>query len=109
MPEANPNQEAIIKFQQYQQQLQALSIQKQALQIQKAEIENALKELGKITNEKVYELIGNILVNKTPKELKESLSDKRERANLRLESINKQIERINAKLKELQQQLTGGK
>ncbi len=102
-------QELIIKFQQYQQQLQTLSVQKQTLQVQKAEIENALKELSKVENENVYEIIGNILINRKPTELKEILQDKKERTTLRIESIDKQISRINNKLKEIQQKLLGGK
>ena len=66
-------------------------------------VTNAVNELNKVKTEKVYEIVGNILINKKPAELKKSLKDKQERIKLRLESINKQLKRITTKAQELQQ------
>jgi len=95
----------MMKLQQFQQQMQALSMQKQTLQVQEAEIDNALGELKKVKSEKVYEIVGNILINKKPLILKKSLNDKKEQLSLRLESINKQLKRITDKAQSLQKEL----
>jgi prefoldin beta subunit len=95
----------IMQLQQVQQQMQALTMQKQTMQMQQGETENALSELEKLKNEKVYELIGNLLINKKPQELKESLKDKKEKLDLRIESVDKQLKRITTKAQELQQEI----
>jgi len=92
----------VMKLQQFQQQMQALSMQKQTLQVQEAELDNALSELKKVKNEKVYEIVGNILINKKPLTLRNSLNEKKEHLKLRLESINKQLKRITDKAQEIQ-------
>jgi prefoldin beta subunit len=85
--------------------MQALTMQKQTLQMQEAEIDNALEELGKVKTEKVFEIVGNILINKKPDELKKSLTEKKKRTDLRLESIEKQLKRITSKAQELQKEV----
>ena len=95
----------LMRLQQFQQQLQALSMQKQTLQVQAAELDNALSELKTVKSEKVYEIVGNILINKSPVDLKKSLTDKNERLDLRLESINKQLKRITVNAQELQKEV----
>ncbi len=81
-------------------------IQKQNVQIQAQEIENALKELEKNPNSTVYELVGNVLIKKTPQELTESLNEKKKLTDLRLESLDKQIDRITKKAQDLQKELS---
>ncbi len=107
MPEMKDDlRDKMVRLQQFQQQLQALSMQKQSIQVQQAEISNALKELEKVRSEKVYELIGNILINRQPQELMKLLKEKQERINLRIESIDKQLKRITSKVQELQKEVT---
>lgn len=98
-------EEQMMRLQQFQQQLQTLTIQKQNIQLQEAEIKNALKELAKVKGEQTYELVGRILINKKPSDLKASLTEQQERINLRLESINKQLKRITSKAQELQKEI----
>jgi len=106
MPEVNDKaRNQIMKLQQFQQQLQALTMQKQTLQVQQAELDNALTELKAVKTEKVYEIIGNILINKKPVELKKSLNEKQEMLGLRLESIEKQLKRITTKAQEVQKEV----
>ncbi len=97
--------EKLMRLQQLQQQLQALSMQKQSMQVQQAEISNALSELKKVKTERVYELVGNLLINKKPSVLSKSLTDKQEMINLRIESIDKQLKRITSKAQELQKEI----
>ncbi len=107
MPEMKDDlRDKMVRLQQFQQQLQALSMQKQSIQVQQAEIRNALQELEKVRNEKVYELVGNILINRKPDELTKSLKEKQERIDLRIESIDKQLKRITSKVQELQKEVT---
>ena len=102
MPKEDDSRNKIMQFQQLQQQLQALAMQKQTIQLQESEITNALTELTKIKTEKVYEIVGNILINKKPDELKKSLTEKQESIKIRLESIDKQLKRITTKAQDLQ-------
>lgn len=104
-----PSREDMLQYQQLQQQLQALTIQKQNFQLQEGEINNALKELESLPEDKdVYESVGSILLKREPIILKESLNSKKEVVKLRLESINKQVDRLTVKLQELQKKLVGG-
>jgi len=112
MPEKNDNQtrrDDLIKFQQLQQQLQALTIQKQNFQLQESEVNNAIRELDILSGDQtVYESIGSILIKREPIALKESLNSKKEVVKLRIESLSKQLDRITANLQELQKKLVAG-
>ncbi len=98
--------EDVMKFQQIQQQLQMIMLQKQNIQAQIAEIENALKELEKIKDENAYEVIGNIMIKKSKKELEKSLKDKKELLNLRISTIEKQQDKLTKNASELQEKLS---
>jgi len=102
---SNDAKDDILKFQQIQQQLQLIMVQKQDLQAQKAEVENAIKELGKIKNEDAYEVIGNIMIKKSKKELEDSLKNKKELIELRLSTIEKQQEKLTKDASKLQEKL----
>lgn len=96
-----------MRFQQIQQQLHMLLLQKQNIQTQIAEIENALKELKKSKKgEKAYEVIGNIMVKKEKEELIKSLESKKEILNLRISTIEKQVEKLQKTATELQRELS---
>ena len=98
--------EDIMNFQQIQQQLQMLMLQKQNIQIQNLEIENALKELEKTDEKEVFEVVGNIMVKKAKKELTTSLKEKVELFTLRTTTLDKQLEELNKKAKDLQKKLS---
>jgi prefoldin beta subunit len=98
-------QEDIARFQQVQQQLQVLLMQKQNLQMQLSEIEGALKEVDKSKKEEVYEVIGNIMVKKNKKEVADSLKEKKEVIDLRISALDKQAEKLNERASELQSKL----
>ncbi len=97
--------EDILKFQQIQQQLQMVMMQKQDLQAQKAEVENAIKELEKLKDENAYEVVGNIMIKKDKADLKKSLASKKELIELRLSTIDKQQDRLTKEASELQGKL----
>ena len=98
--------ENIMQFQQIQQQLQVLLMQRQNIQIQVAEIDNALTEAEKTKEEKVYEIVGNIMVKKTKDDLIKSLKDKKEMLDLRGSTIDKQTKKLSEKAAELQKVLS---
>jgi prefoldin beta subunit len=99
------DQDDIIKFQQTQQQIQILLMQKQNIQMQGAEIEGAMKELEKAKEKDAFEVIGNIMVKKPKKEIMDSLKEKKELMDLRMSTIDKQAEKLNEKAVELQKKL----
>lgn len=96
----------IIKFQQIQQQLQLMMMQKQTVQTQKAEIENALSELSKLNEKDAYEVIGNIMVKKSKNEIEKALKEKQELLDLRISTIEKQQDKITKSATELQEKLS---
>lgn len=101
-------QQILMQMQTFQQQGQAIMLQRETLTIQKMEIEKALEELAKAKEkEEVFKAVGPILVKSTKKELEKELKEKNEMIELRLKSFDKQEEKIKEKLMEGQQKLQG--
>jgi len=96
-------QQILIELQTFQQQVQTVLIQKESLNLQNIEIEKALEELKKITNEDVYKAVGPILIKSNKKDLETELVEKKETISLRLKSLQKQEDRLKEKLKESQE------
>jgi len=93
------------QFQTYQQQLQAVLIQKETMQLQLMEITKALEELDSTKNEKAYKITGQIMVSKPVEELKKELGDTKEAIEVRVSSLEKTEEKITTKLKEMETEL----
>jgi len=100
------NQEEIIKFQQIQQQLQILMMQKQQLQLQNAEVDGAIKEIENTKEKEVFEIVGNVMIKKPKKEIMDSLKEKKELIDLRTSTIDKQLDKLNEKAIEIQKKLS---
>lgn len=96
----------IMKLQQMQQQSQLLMFQKQSVQLQTSEIDNAIKELEKTSENEVYEIVGTIMLKKDRKELTTALKEKKEVLDLRLTTIDKQLEKIDSEAKKLQEKVS---
>jgi prefoldin beta subunit len=106
MPETTEETKNLInQFQNYQQQLQSILIQKEGLKLQNIEIERALEELNATTQKTAYKITGQIMINKPVDELKKELDETKESIGLRIKSLEKTEERVNNKLKELQSKL----
>lgn len=103
MPE--DTQELVNQFQNFQQQLQNILIQKESLKIQNLEIDRALEELNATNQKAAYKMTGQIMVNKPVEELKKELTETKENVDIRIKSLEKNEERITNKLKELQTKL----
>jgi len=95
----------IVEFQNYQQQLQGVLIQKESLKLQNMEIDRALEELEKTKQTSAYKITGQIMISKPVKELKEEMNELKEMIDLRVKNLEKGEERISTKLKDLQEKL----
>ena len=94
-------QEKITQLQNLEQNINTLIAQKQQYQSQNMEIENALSQID--STEKVFRIIGSIMVASTKEDVKKDLGEKKEIVDLRLKTIDKQEEKLRAKATELQQ------
>lgn len=96
----------IMEFQNLQQQLQYLLLQKQQAQLQLAELDRAKGEVEKSSSGSFYRGVGGILVPKTKDELAADLASDSESIKLRLDLMAKQEERLKGRLNALGQRLS---
>ena len=80
----------------YQQQLQALLMQREQLNMQLLELKTAISELEKSSESHVYKLAGPVLVKKPRAEVLADLKEKQELVTLRMQAL----ERSETKTKE---------
>ena len=103
-PELPPAlREQLARYDQTQQNLQAVLAQKQQVELELGETEKALEELGKASDsEAVYKFAGNLLVKVKKEEVTKELNEKKELANTRKMVLAKQEARFRESLKDLQ-------
>mgnify|MGYP001611162521 CR=1 FL=1 len=97
--------EKIAQYQNLQQQMQTLMVQKETMQMQLIETDKTIEELDKVKDEKVYKISGQIMISKTADEAKSELNETKEAIEIRLQSIEKNEEKITARVKELENEL----
>ena len=90
------------QFQLYQQQYQAILLQKEQVRLQQLEIEKALEELAVTKTDKAYKISGPIMIKKNVEDLKKELEEKKEDIDLRLKTLTKAEERVTTKLREME-------
>lgn len=91
------------EFEALRQTYLSLLYQKEKLQDESIEIENAIKELKNLgENKKVYKLVGNVLIEKNKDELLKELEEKKEIISIRLQSISKQESILRERLSKMQ-------
>jgi len=93
------------QFQSYQQQLQAILIQKENLKLQMLETERALEELETSKTKEAYKIAGPIMIKKSKKQLKTELKGRKDNFDLRVKTLERAEERITGKLKEMEPKL----
>ena len=94
-------QEQLAQFQQTQQNLQSILMQKQQLESQKLETEKALEELKKASDdEAVFKHAGTIMIKSNKKDLLEELEEQMELAKTKASLLAKQEDRLKATLQE---------
>jgi prefoldin beta subunit len=95
--------EQLARFDQTQQNLQAVMAQKQQVELELSETEKALEELVKAADsEAVYKFAGNLLVKVKKEDVIKELNEKKELANTRKMVLAKQETRFKDSLKDLQ-------
>ena len=94
-------QEQLARLQQTQQNLQSILMQKQQLESEKLEIEKALEELKKASDDElVFKHAGTIMIKSNKKDLIEELEEQVELAKTKASILVKQEERLKTTLKE---------
>ena len=96
----------LAQMQQIQQQAQAIVAQKNQVEISLKETELALEELDKLEPDAVvYRAIGDLLIKTERDKTKESLREKKDTLDLRLQTLARQEERAQKRFQQLQEQL----
>ena len=93
------------QFQAYQQQLQAILLQKENFKLQMLEIEKALEELVGSKVKQAYKIAGPIMIKKSSEDLKSELKERKENFDMRIKSLEKAENRTTTKLKEMEPRL----
>jgi prefoldin beta subunit len=106
-PELPPYlREQLARYDQAQQNLQAVMVQKQQVELELSEAEKALEELAKAPDsEPVYKFAGNLLVKAQKDVVVKDLNEKKELANTRKMVLAKQEGRFRETLKDLQSKI----
>lgn len=98
--------EQLARYEQMQQNLQAILAQKQQVEVELAEVDRALKELGKVKGKAaVYKLIGPLLIKADKEAIVKELEERRELANTRMVVLNRQESRLRDGIKDLQNKI----
>jgi prefoldin beta subunit len=105
--ELPPNvQERLLRMQQLQRNLQTILAQKQQVELESTETEQALTELGTLTEDAViYKSIGSLLVKSEKSKVETELKERKELLTTRTQVLGKQEERLRNQLNELQAKL----
>jgi prefoldin beta subunit len=95
--------EQLARYDQTQQNLQAVLAQKQQVELELSETEKALEELTKASDtEAVYKFAGNLLVKVKKEDVMKELNERKELANTRKMVLAKQETRFRESLNDLQ-------
>jgi len=98
--------EQLARYDQIQQNLQAVLIQKQQVEMELSETEKALEELAKASDsEGIYKFAGNLLVKVEKDAVVKELTEKKELGSTRKMVLAKQETRFRESLKELQSKI----
>jgi len=95
----------LIEFERNRVQLLNTTGQKQQMQLQSGAMEQALEELEKTKEKKVYKAVGNILIQCDTEKVKKELKEKKEGTDLRIKTMQKQEESLVNKLNKLKAEL----
>jgi len=95
------------QFQNTQNQLQLILAQKQQFMLAAADIENALKELEKGGEGKVYKMAGSLIIESTRDESKKELSEVKETSEARVKVLEKQEKKLREKFEGMQKEISG--
>ncbi len=95
--------EQLARFDQIQQNLQAVLVQKQQVELEQAEAAKALEELSKTADsDQIFKYAGNLLIKVSKEAIVKELGEKKELAGTRSLVLTKQESRFRESLKEIQ-------
>ena len=98
--------EQLERYEQLQQNLQSVLVQKQQVDLEIIEISKALEELKKAgDDDQVFKHAGSILIKSTKNVLIEELEEKKELAKTQITVLTKQEERIKTSLQEQEKKI----
>jgi prefoldin beta subunit len=96
-------QEQLQRLQQLQQTLETVVAQRQQLELESMEVNRALSEMEKVSEEGlVYKSVGSLLVRADKKKVVDELTERRELLTTRITVLQRQQTRADERLKELQ-------
>ena len=95
--------EQLARFEQLQQNLQSILVQRQQVEIESSEVGKALEELKKASEtDAVYKSAGNILIRAKKEDLIKELDERKELSGTRTAVLTKQEQRVRENIKDLQ-------
>ena len=98
--------EQLERYEQLQQNLQSILVQKQQIDLESIEIDKALEELNKSAEDvKVYKSAGTVMVSSNKADVVKNLTESKDLSNTKITVLNKQEERLKESLKEVQEKL----
>ena len=98
--------EQLERYEQLQQNLQSVLVQKQQVDLEIIEISKALEELNKSADDvKVYKSAGTVMVSSNKADVVKNLTESKDLSNTKITVLNKQEERLKESLKEVQEKL----
>ena len=98
--------EQLERYEQLQQNLQSVLVQKQQIDLEIIEIGKALAELEKSTDDaKVYKSAGTVMVSSNKADVVKDLTESKDLSNTKLSVLNKQEERLKENIKDVQTKL----
>ncbi|HZX19914.1 MAG TPA: prefoldin subunit [archaeon] len=95
----------IQEFERSRMQLAGIESQARNLEIQSQVLDEAIKELDKSKQDKVYKAVGNILIQADAKEVAKDLKEQKETLDLRAKTVKKQEQTITDKLNKLKTEI----
>ncbi|MFP3984557.1 MAG: prefoldin subunit beta [Candidatus Bathyarchaeia archaeon] len=99
-------QERLLRLQQLQRNLQTILAQKQQVESELTETDQALTELGNLTeNAVIYKSIGSLLVKSEKGKVETELKERKELLDTRVQVLGKQEERLRSQFNQLQAKL----
>ena len=96
-------QDKISRLQSMEQNVQQYVMRRQQFSQQLMEIDSALKELE--SSPEAYKIVGNIMVKTSKDQLKKELAERKELADMRIQSLDKQEQKVAEKVEELKKEV----
>ena len=98
-------QDKLAQFQNMQNQMQVVTLQKQQLMLQNTDIDNARKALEGLVEGDVYRMVGPMLIQTSKDGGLKYLSDEKEMASAKLKVMEKQEKKLVEKLNDMRGEL----